>query len=344
MEYGIAPYRRDYCNKIAYAPDRGTGMYCGMNHGSPHRLNDVWEYHLGSNTWHLLFAPDANYSAQEWRTAEWFKRHVVFKDGYLQTRRGGMLNSVHTWDGLTYDPVLKRMLWANVASEHPNELKLFAEAMGLDHEELVKQKKPGSRLWMYDPKEGRWFKQMGPGPHPRLACLGGTLEYIPELKKSLWYACQWNESGMWLYDSKANTWTELKPNGGKNMYHDKSGVFPPTELQAAYSSKHQKLVAVQGTGTWWYDIKKNEWSKACEDPVNDAHDARSVFAYDSVNDVFLLHQPHKKNLRAYRIDTNKWETLQPQGAGISTGGAGYFDPHHNVLIVYEGNRMWVVPL
>ncbi len=339
-QYGTAPQRRDYCNKIVYAPDRGTGMYCGMNHGSPHRLNDAWEYHLGSNTWHLLFAPDTNYSTRKYRAPEWIKANVVFKDGYLQTRRGGMLNSVHTWDGLAYDPVLKRMLWANVSSEYPSELQAYAEAMSLDHDDLLKQQKPGSRLWMFDPKEGRWHKQMGAGPHPRLVCAGGSLEYIPELKKSLWHACQWNESGMWAYDSKANAWTELKPNGVKSMYHDRSGSFPAVELQTAYSSRHQKIVAVRGKGTWWYDIKKNEWSKACDDPANNAHDARSVFAYDCVNDVFLLHQPHEKVFRAYRIDANKWETLQPKGSGISVGGAGYFDPIHNCLVVYEGNRMW----
>jgi hypothetical protein len=339
-KYGRAPQRRDYCNKIVYAPDRGTGMYCGMNHGAPHRLNDAWEYHLGSNTWHLLFAPDTNYSAKEHRAPEWIKSHVVFEDGYLQTRRGGMLNSVHTWDALTYDPVLKRMLWANVASEHPNEWKVFAETRGLDHDELLKQKEPGSRLWMYDPQQGRWFKQMGPGPHPQLTCQGGTLAYIPDLQKSLWYACQWNESGMWAYDSKANTWQELKPNGVKSMYHDKSDTFPRPELQAAYSPIHQKLVAVRGTGTWWYDIKSNEWSKACDDAANDAHDARSVFAYDSINDIFLLHQPHEKTLRGYRIETNQWETLEPRGAGVSTGGAGYFDPTLNALVVYERDRMW----
>lgn len=339
--YGTAPQRRDYCNKIVYAPERGTGLYCGMNHGVPHRLNDAWEYHLGSNTWHLLFAPDANYSAKEHRSPEWIKANVVFQDGYLQTKRGGMLNSVHTWDGLTYDPVLKRMLWANVASEHPNEWKAFAEAMGLDHDQLLKQQEPGSRLWMFDPKEGRWHKQMGAGPHPRLTCQGGTLEYIPELKKSLWYACQWDESGMWSFDSKANTWLELKPNGVKSMYHDKSDTFPKAELQAAYSSKHQKLVAVRGKGTWWYDIRMNEWSKACDDPANNAHDASTVFAYDSINDVFLLHQPREKTLRAYRIDSNKWETLLPQGGGVSTGGAGFFDRAHNCLVVYERDRMWV---
>ena len=56
--YRNGPGQRDYCNKMPYAADRGTALYAGGNHGGPHRLNDVWEFHLGSNTWHLLYGPD----------------------------------------------------------------------------------------------------------------------------------------------------------------------------------------------------------------------------------------------------------------------------------------------
>ena len=55
-KYG--PGQRDYCNKMVYAPDRQTALYAGGNHQVPHRMNDVWEYHLGSNTCHVLYAPD----------------------------------------------------------------------------------------------------------------------------------------------------------------------------------------------------------------------------------------------------------------------------------------------
>ena len=49
-----SPYARDYTTKMVYAPERQTAFYAGGNHGHG-RTNDVWEYHLGSNTWHLLF-------------------------------------------------------------------------------------------------------------------------------------------------------------------------------------------------------------------------------------------------------------------------------------------------
>ena len=51
------PRVRDYSTKMAYAPDRETALYCGASHNTP-VVNDVWEYHLGSNTWHVLYPSD----------------------------------------------------------------------------------------------------------------------------------------------------------------------------------------------------------------------------------------------------------------------------------------------
>lgn len=77
------PGTRDYCNKWVYAPSRGRALYCGSNHGAPHKFNDVWEYDLASNAWILLHKPDSG---------------VV---------------PCHTWWGLTYDRKREKLLWAS---------------------------------------------------------------------------------------------------------------------------------------------------------------------------------------------------------------------------------------
>ncbi|MDH5593749.1 MAG: hypothetical protein OEY68_05025, partial [Gammaproteobacteria bacterium] len=46
------PKVRDFSTKMVYSEDRGTALYCGAGHNRP-VLNDVWEYHLASNTWYL---------------------------------------------------------------------------------------------------------------------------------------------------------------------------------------------------------------------------------------------------------------------------------------------------
>jgi hypothetical protein len=79
------PGIRDYCRKWVYADSRERALYCGGNHGSPHRYNDMWEYDLASNTWVMLHKPDAGASP------------------------------VHTWWGFTYDQKRDLAYWMCVA-------------------------------------------------------------------------------------------------------------------------------------------------------------------------------------------------------------------------------------
>lgn len=346
--YGTAPQRRDYCNKIAYAPDRGTGMYAGMNHGAPHRLDDTLEYHLGSNTWYLLFFPHPELSKQP---VGWLGVNAMMEDGYLQTRQHGIVAGVHTWDALTYDPVTHRMLWANSVDEdngvilgnynNASVLSAFATDTGQTLEQVKAQQKPGTRVRFYDPVAGRWHRQIGEGSAPTMIAQGAALEYIPDLGKSIWYTAQWNESGMWAYDSTANLWTALHPSGGKNPYHDNSDfTFPPNEAQMRYGSATRTLVAVRGERTWHYSIDKNEWSPIGEDQENFASDNRTAFSYDSKNDVFLLVQPEKQSIRAYHPSTRTWETLSVNGPPVRSdmAVASYYDVARNALVVLDRKK------
>src|SRR5205807_535934 len=52
------PRGRDFTIKVCWAPDRRRALFCGANHGVPHRLNDVWEFDLPSLSWAMLYAPD----------------------------------------------------------------------------------------------------------------------------------------------------------------------------------------------------------------------------------------------------------------------------------------------
>ncbi|HQK18740.1 MAG TPA: hypothetical protein PLJ27_14880 [Polyangiaceae bacterium] len=331
-----APHRRDFCNKIVYAPDRQTGMYAGMNHGVPHKLNDAWEYHLGSNTWYLLYYPEAMLIKP--RPAGWYQENIMIEDGYLQTRTHGMPAGSHTWDGLTYEPTIRRLLWANVGEKY-FPMETYLAETGQTQAEVEAQLLPGTRLWMYDPPQGRWFKQLGDAPKPTTRTEGASLEYVSHLKKTVWYTAQWNESGMWLYDAGSNTWESLEPNNGVSLYHSGENAFPQAELQMRYSEKHKKLVAVRRKFTYEYDFGTNTWTKVVEDAANEANDARTIFVYDSVNDVFLLLDPKIPSLRSYSITTQAWTTLTPGGAPFpSTYSAGYFDPVHNVMVVYDSKR------
>ncbi len=371
---------RDYCNKMVYAPERKTALYAGGSHQT-WRSNDVWEFDLASNTWTRLFAPDGgnhahikstlyNVIRREIRdpkykmtekqktdfeqSQKWWKENVVLKEGHITTRNGGPVMPAHTWDGVTYDPLARRLIWASGAGPGGRIPHYHARLMEIPVKEVAKKLDPDySNAWMFDPKAKMWRQQKSKGEKPRLAGMGATLHYIPELKKSIYYVAATNVSpgdyGMWTYDAVENQWARLKPNNGEKistLVH-RMDQAPLAEQQVAYSSKHGKLVAVHKTKTFVYDVKKNEWSKVAEDERIYGHDARSVFAYDESADAFLLIYPRGRTpLASFSLATNKWTVLKPAGTPVPTrryrNYMGYYDPIHQVTVLADGtDRVWV---
>lgn len=387
------PGRRNFGSKMVYAADRGTAMYCGANHNSPHRLNDVWEFHLAGNTWHLISPPASDYYRlnalhkrkkkvenalrkgkdveanslfleQEYpkRVRAWYQCCEV-ADGYLQaSANGGPVNPRHTWDGVTYDQRTGRMYWAVLDLYHESMARRWAKATGRDPDKAAAGVKPASTMYIFNPAKGRWHRQIGEPPFPRMHGMGGTLVYLPDRDITLWYIAASNRTpndfAMWSYDASGNRWKRLLGPGKVRYLVHKAKVAPGTELQAAYSQHHGKMVAVQKKGTFIYDVKNNQWSRGADTP-GFGHDAHGVFAYDSNADVFLLvsrdgyRSPGPWRVHAYDLESDTWETVKVAGDGVpdDTGKpnwrkyafAGYYDPKHNVLVLYEGRgaRTWI---
>lgn len=336
------PGVRDFCNRIVYAPDRKTGLYCGGNHGSPHRFNDAWEYDLATNTWTILFAPDGGNHHVNIRNPEWFKQYVTIKDGYVQTPKGGPVNPVHTWWGLAYDSDARKMLWMNVVHlQGPGAADQIAKAHGKDPAEVRAQLKPHSALWMFDPEKKQWQCQVGEPPFPKGACQGAMLEYVPTTKKTIWYANQWNESGLWEYDAATNKWTQLSANGMTFFYARQPKMFPGAEVVSAYDSKRDRILIAWKELIYELDLTKKAINLLKEEEGVRAWDSSSVFAYDSANDVaILLQQPG--DLYVYDCAKNTWTRTVPAGDPYPKGRmAGYYDQARNVFVVYNGSRVWV---
>jgi hypothetical protein len=350
----FGPGNRDYCNKMVYAPERQTALFAGGNHQVPHRMNDAWEYHLGSNTWHLKFAPDGGDPSKhkgayfltsrelvrkpdmpltEKQQADlaaykaWWAANVVFKQGHLSTTRGGPIMPAHTWDGVCYDARAKKMLWGQGAVGAA-QLTTHAYFTGVPLARLEAQADESyTPMWLFDPAKEQWSRYRTDRPRASLRGMGASLTYLPDLGKSLWYVAAENVSPpayeMWLFDAVVDAWTELKPNGGMGISElvRKQGVAPGSELQCAYSVKHRKLIAVLKHDTFVYDVEKDLWSKVLTDDRVYAHDAHSVFAYDEHADVFLLmFPPNGKgkglSMAAYSLQKNAWELINIAGPGF----------------------------
>ncbi len=378
------PYARDYTMMMVWAPDRGTAFYAGGNHGAG-RTNDVWEYHLPSNTWHnlfpqeggdharfkwtMMFAPrmfakDPNYKMTEGQKAnfeackKWWKENVVLKDGMYVTKGGGPLLHGHTWDTLVYEPLTGRMIQgtgAYCANAAWLESKFSGRPIEQVQAEIGKAPDgtPYRSMWIFDPDTGKWSPYAHESELAKFRGMGATMTYISDWKKVVFYVAAANVSPpaaeMVAWDPVADTWEQIKPNGGKGVWDlaFKEKIAPTSEQQTAYSPRHRKLVAVLKDTTYAYDIDKNEWSKLNESVPFMAHDAKTVFAYDSNAGVFLLADPKNNKLASFDPAANEWKSITPEGPGMHRPkycvGKGYYDPARNALVVQGAfnDRMWV---
>lgn len=333
------PKPRNYSLKWVWSGDRKRSFFCGGNAGVPHRLNDVWEYDLPSNTWVLLWTPDPDLSQLEgaYSKGDPQARRTVdsaaqVKDGVLMTQRGAPFDPVHTWWGLTYDPNTKAMLWV-MGNQNKVGYKFQSNL-------------PWGKidLWAYYPYENRW-EFVRPNENSPPGQNASILEYIPDLKAVLWYTNTWRGESTSLFNSTAKTWKELC---GKKEMHGKPD-YPGPEAVAAYDTKNKVLVVHLGGDnregtpapkcTYHYDVVRNKWEKALESnegPVG--NDSRGPMVYDSAARRCYIVQD---GLWSYRVEDKKWEKLTPQGPPPPNGMACY-NPELNVTMVDSGSgRVWV---
>jgi hypothetical protein len=340
------PGGRDYCTKMAWAPDRKRALYCGANHRTPHFLNDVWEYDLASNTWACLCAPDPQYPIQgpypygprktykpgeKERLLRWVRKHAVYRDGLIQTPRGGPLRPCHTWWGLVYDPRRRRLLWLNPSQGLLfTDEKTLAEGLGIDLVEASFWKKEkakhGGTFWQFDPFARKWAGVSATQPD---RCAAACLEYLPDLE-TLWYK---GDRACHLYDRAKGTWRLLAKRG------------PPYGTVSAYDPRSRTVVAVDARKTWTFSFADNTWRVVQEKPPIGGRDATCFFYHDPVARRFVLYtQVAPGGLWLYDLAANQWTDARPKGdppprkRGHMTG---YYDPARNVTVYYDGREVWV---
>lgn len=381
----------DYSMRMAYAPERRTAMYAGGNHNNGRR-NDCWEYHLGSNTWHQLYPAEGddhyflknivmyrmrafkhktkrrtNTSLDDFiatleqkdrvtlkeKVIPWWRENVVLRDGLIQTRGGGPVMPSHTWDGLTYDPVNRRMLWSAGAGPNGECYGFHRLIHGMSDSEMAAQRsKQATLMWAFDAAAGKWrcYDKPENGACPDFRGMGQSLVYLPDRRAFIWYVAAANVSPhsfqMWNFDPAGDRWTRLAPNDGASISElvNKRKVAPPGEQVIRYSPKQKKLYAFQGPTVYSYDVTANVWAVVGSDARIDAHDAHTAIAYDSVNDVFIYSRKEVRDaqirLGIFSPETNAWEVPVVSGAPLPSPKWGklkaYFDPVHNVYVVAAG--------
>lgn len=330
------PRGRDFSLKTVWAADRKRALFCGGSYGSP--INDVWEYDLAANTWALLFPPDPHKPP----------KGSVVKDGMAETPRGATAHATHSWWQITYDVSTGDLLWVNAKHRQQGT----AKGLGAEPKTLYQ----GPHMWGYNPWKDKWWhqttkqkvsKELARGIHA-----AGFLEYIPELKRSVWF---FHQNGTWLYDAKARTWKSLigpRSNiGGENVgcYDFRNKILVAHRGEPAKMRSGKKRNAYKVT----HHLDMNEpkaWKKVLTAGEGDttmpmAHDRNTSMYYDPHSGHCLLYRFPERKLWSYDAKATKWTVLAPKGAAAPKhffkGDPSYFDPERNVFVIMNVEGVWV---
>jgi hypothetical protein len=326
------PKARDYSVKMAWAPSRQRALYAGANHGHPHRLNDVWEFDLPTARWLLLYPPDLprSYTGLGDDASD-----VEYREGVLITPRGGPAVIGHTWWGLTWDPVLARLLFLNA---WVTPMAKVIEQLGGDPSIRFQ----GLPLWSFDPSRGQWQLLRGGAPTVT-APFGTLLEYVPTLGGSVWHMDGLQGRKTWLFESGPQRW-KLLPSTANAPGAVRT---PARESVSYYDSVRNLLVAHRGTRSFFFDVDALQWRLVADHggpsgPAPDAHDAWSPAYFDAVSAQGLLADFRSHTVWAFDPGQLSWQALEPKGPVMPTDARKlcYFDPARNVLVVI-GEQIWV---
>lgn len=333
------PTVRDYSNKMVWAPERKRALYMGGGHNI-HPHNDVWEYDLASNTWICLYGadplpPSFKRPDEEEKIVTWFKENLVYKDGFVLTRRGAPVRPTHTWWALAYDSDKRCLLFADAHKALWVWNKdLFVKVFNLDPKDPIMEGAGSGAgvawLFAFYPETREW-KEVRKVPK---AYEGSCLEYLPD-SKTVW----WNSSKTYHLDTAKGEWVDYgtTPAFGVNHGH------------AAYEPETRKIVAIVKAETWVFDVNTSQWMRMQEKGPCRAHIPCSTFCYDSAARKFVLYtalgadgKPAAPSLWLYDLAKNEWTDTKPQGEVPKVGNiAGYYDVARNVTVIYSNTETWV---
>jgi hypothetical protein len=349
-KYGLqrtGPGGRNYCVKMMWMPERRRALYFGANHGSPHRLNDVWEYDLAANTWVCLYGPDVSKDISS--MAGW--KDTRLQEGVLITERGGPAVIGHQWWQGDYDAQARAMLFLTYWPNVPKQIRQdYFETGKYAHQ---------PPLWRFDPEAKTWspIRSRKPAPGAPAAIY---FHYVPSLKKMVYIDAGWRGNGMWTYNSEVDSWEKLhggEPFKAKNNpatpFGDGVLVYAPDrDLLIASCRKTASLTAKLGGRTVHYDIAKDKW-EAVGDGLDmpRGHTSFTPCGYDTVNRVMLLYEPPNRHsvteehrLWAYDPAQREWSRFTPEGPFPPPGNGkaiGYYDEARNAFVVDRNGSIWV---
>lgn len=323
------PRGRDFSRRMVWSPSRSRALFLGANHGSPHRLNDVWEFDLPSLSWILLYAPDLPRGYGDLGPDS---SDVLYRDGVLVTRNGGPAVIGHTWSGLTWDEHRKMVVFMNT---WPVNVDAMVRSLGKDPSD--RDRSPP--LWVFDPASRQWARLPTAAPWPK-AAVGALLVYVPELGGCLWHLNNWQLSATWLLRNEPLGWTKLVDAREQLDFRTQA---PGRELVGYHDPVREIVVAAQGSRCFHFSTRQRRWQAWDVRDAPDAHDARGTFVRNPRTGGGLYVDFKAGKLWDWDPDRASWTSLAPAGPAMPAGNRtlAFADPKLGVLAVIDDTDVWI---
>jgi RNA polymerase sigma factor (sigma-70 family) len=332
-KYGLdrtGPRGRNYTVKMVWMANRKRAIYAGANHARPHRLNDVWEYDLPSNTWVCLYGPDdLGSGGSAWSG-------VRNEAGVLRTARGGpAIIGNGEWQ-TTYVPELKAMIFHSNWSIYGKKKRA----------KYISKSEHQPALWQFSPSKREWQPIRCRDPKPR----GGPaiyLDYIGSIGRMAWISTRSRSPGMWLYDPVENDFEKLF--SGDSFKPRNNPHVPPSDGVAVYCRDRDVLVVCSrdkaGGVTVHYDVKSRKWLKTSSGPgTPPGHMSFTPCGYDTVGRMVLLYDQKSTIFWSYSPEQMKWSKIAPIAGPPPPSGRskvfGYYDEARNVFVLCQNEKVW----
>ncbi|MHA2303524.1 MAG: Kelch repeat-containing protein, partial [Candidatus Thorarchaeota archaeon] len=249
-------------------------------------INETWTYDYNSNTWTNM-SPAVAPSRRVGTGLVYDEESdliVLFGGQYGTTQYGDTWIydvNTNTWTNMSPAVAPENRAWPGMVYDSKSDLIIlfggFNYSSALDYYEY-------DDTWTYDVNSNTWT-EMSPSVHPsarddvamaydeesELVVLFGG--YDPES-----YATFYSHNDTWVYNTTADTWTEMSPTrhpAGRNL------------ARAVYDSRVDRLIMIGGYGytltfeeTWSYDVDTNTWFEMNSPNSPSARCAYGI-AYDS---------------------------------------------------------------
>ncbi len=310
-QWGKARGRAWAC-RMPYAPKlRGAFLVGEGVHGyvkpDGHIMDDLWFYDVMGHRWICCY-PGTDVATINLQ---------VNKDGFEADANGEPIPLsplAHAYENVTYDADLHRLMEMPCSNfDYLEKSVKQRRAAWLNAQSINKS---FASPWFFESQTGKWDRRATATKSPPSG-FGDAFIYLDSQHRAFFR----HSEEVWFYDTAANSWSQIKPDGPALPFGiDATSCYDP-KRQRIYIGGGSYPITPAGTNPFRiFDLKTNSWidprpSGAPCHGSNSFATNISAMEYDIVNDVVLLFRyggenPAERGIFIYDPEANAWSDAQ----------------------------------